>query len=771
MSADSEDQTVRNRMAGLHLAAVAVTFIVFLGLLGWCIRLTGAFGEDEESENTLREARRTVIQIVLEGVRPEDLEAYALQGNAMPALGRFAREATWFDRHWAQSNGTSASFASLMSGLYSRRHGLGSVHRLGREGLSSEVTLLSEDLRSAGFSTLASLATPQFSSELSGFDQGWTRFSAPQFSGQFTEFNAEQVLASVWEDFEAQLSSSAACYALFEFRDPCEPFEAPARLEAKALARRLARFEEELPELRSDLQLARTKPEAGVTALRQRLGRRRGHAAWEELRAGQQEAEFAYLDEQLERLFAALRKHDRYQDALILVTGNVGPEQDGSPRSESFGRFAPSRMRVPLLVRLPGGRRSTTVQSLTRAIDLRATVLDALGLPCKDSDGASLMSLLDDKGSAKPPHDSVLFEDLLLAEVGAVDDFWFVQSRPGSEHVPLDDNRSELQSGSIPPVPKARLSRSLAALNEFAGGPQVTVELSAGLPAEYELSLKLDGGYWLDGKLKGDRARAIGRIEWFGAARPKVEVALAAPVLGASAASLELYADRSSPGFTLHVKSNRGELDESRIHFGDRSLSHLALPRLPASRSEPWPTDAEGVPAAPIVDITREAGRWLTMRIGGKPGQKVEMLLVGSPEGGETWDELLIDRGSFEQQPVAGRSDCRWVTGQTPLSVRVKLFGTNAMGLSVALEGEQVSVQDMRYLGRRFADRGEIELVVPSWLPGVHEALERIVEPKLRAAEPGAIWFERATQQAFSSDRPVPSRSVRKALSRLGDFE
>ncbi len=755
--------------------------IVVIGLVALAVLIgLGLFGDDDEGGSGAGSTRApidTVLMVVLEGASPEDLERFALQQNVMPELGKLARESTWFARHWAQSNGTSAAFASLLTGLYSSHHGLGAPTRIGHESLSSSVTLLSEDLSAAGFECLASVASPLFSSEFSGFDQGWAQFECGDLIGDKASRSAEEVVGGAFESFESMLAQSERVFGLFEFADPRKPVLTPEPFVAAALARHLAPFEDELPEIIEYLEEFRSGSADGVAALRKMLIRRRGHPVRNALDAAYAEAQFVYLDEQISRLLDLLEKHDRYDDALIIVTGNQGPSTGRYMSSESgFGVFRLNQMRVPLFVRLPGGGRSQPVQALTQAIDLRATVTDALGLTCADSEGASLYPLLTQYATATAPHECVLFEDSLLGSVAAVDDFWFVQNNPTAGYLPLDESRGELKGSEIPPVPKAMLQRTRSVLHDFVGVAQVEVRLAAG--SQQEMTIRMPGidGYWINGRLNGAGARDV-HSKSPNAAEPttwgrRVEQGVSVALGGAEDAGFELWSESEPASFAVAVQVSEGELDESKIQFGDRKLTRLALPRVPDQRAGEWPVDAEGSALPAIVDVTRESGRWLKVHIGGEPGQKVSLLLAGQPLAAADWAKLKVRQsGQNETQTVVGRPDCMWVDGETPMSISVEVPATWGFGISVALEGEQVSVQNMRYLGKRFARPGAIKVAAMSWLPGVREHLESNADSSQRAIEAGTLWIGCRTKRRFANDREVPSPEILARIQRLRDTD
>ena len=752
-----------------------------LGFLALATLLMVGFSCSDSGKGSSAEApfaTDTVLMIVLEGVSPEDLTRYALQSEKMPALAKFARESTWFDRHWAQSNSTNGAFASLMSGVYASRHGVGSPKRVGREGLSSAVTLISEDLQAAGFDCIASVGTPLFSDEFSGFNQGWSKFACREFLAPSKPRSASHVVDAALPEFTAALSRSGPVFGLFEFCDALQRDFAPSRLMAPAMLEHLAVFEEELPEIGEYLDVFRRGADGGVSELRKLLARRRGHPAHTALDEALLQARLQYIDEQFARLVALLAEHDRYQDGLIVVTGNQGPHRTPGDLISDDMRTSIDRLRVPLLVRLPGGRRSQPVQELTQAIDVRATITAALGLGCADSDGVSLLSLMTESEAIEKLHSCALFEDSLLGFAGAVDDFWIVKSDSRASYSPLDVNRAELLGVDLPPVPKTMLERTRERLREFAWDPHVEVELTAGLDIKYTVGMAPLDASFMDGRLLGTGARDVDHYSRIsGVDLPpwgerigsglSVELSTSEPQSERSGFSVRGGAEPFA--CELSLDANGRELDESSIFFGDRDLAHVALPRLSNFGAEEWGVDSDGNAKSPIVDVSRESGRWLNVQVGGEPGRDVALLLVGQPFEVGSWLKLLVrESDRAKTRPIVGRPDCVWVEGTTPLSVSVEAPSARGLGLSVAIQGKQVSVQDVRFLGKRFAQPGTIRLAVMSWLPGVRERLRDIPGSSQPLPDAGTLRISFRTGRRFANDRPVPSYAILDKLQTLG---
>jgi arylsulfatase A-like enzyme len=104
-----------------------------------------------------------------------------------------------------------------------------------------------------------------------------------------------------------------------------------------------------------------------------------------------------YVDAQLARLFDYLRSVGRYDSALIIVTSDHGESflERGAYISHGY-TFFDEEVRVPLIVRLPGGARAGRVDVLVDHTDIAALILEAAGLDVNaEMSGASPLARLD----------------------------------------------------------------------------------------------------------------------------------------------------------------------------------------------------------------------------------------------------------------------------------------------------------------------------------------------------------------------------------------
>lgn len=104
-----------------------------------------------------------------------------------------------------------------------------------------------------------------------------------------------------------------------------------------------------------------------------------------------------YTDQHIGVLLDYLRRTGRLDDTLIVVTADHGEEFGEHGRYSHHGTLHETLLRVPLIVRFPGGRYAgRTVATPVALVQVVPTVLDVLGVPPDGSfDGPSLVPLLE----------------------------------------------------------------------------------------------------------------------------------------------------------------------------------------------------------------------------------------------------------------------------------------------------------------------------------------------------------------------------------------
>ncbi len=290
-----------------------------------------------------------LVLITLDTTRADRLGCYGHAGAETPALDHFAKSAVLFENAYSTSSWTLASHASLMTGLLPMQHGAQTAPDGDRKQLGYGVrpldpgfNTLAERLSAAGYRTAAVVAGPALRHEL-GIAQGFEfyddEFRNPleKLVGKRAKPVADQALAYV-EEF-----GDAPFFLFVNFFDPHAPYKPPAPhgtgIDAKA--------EGLMPALLAEL--AARAPPKPVAQLAPEI-----RSALDEAWRGY-DAEIAYMDLHLGRLLDGLLSGPRGADTLVVITSDHG-ESFGEHFYLSHGaHLYEDNVRVPLLVRYPGG--------------------------------------------------------------------------------------------------------------------------------------------------------------------------------------------------------------------------------------------------------------------------------------------------------------------------------------------------------------------------------------------------------------------------------
>jgi arylsulfatase A-like enzyme/Flp pilus assembly protein TadD len=326
----------QSRPASALLAPVVVAVIAFA-----C-----APAEQPATPPTERTAR-SLLLVTLDTMRADRLEPYGARDVATPVLGGLARDGIVIEQALATTPVTLPSHASILTGLYPGQHG---VHHNTIHYLPEEVTTLAEILQRQGLRTAAFVSAAPLE-RLYGLAQGFEVYDDDLSSGKPRSLRmvAERTAgatvdrALAWLD---DLEGNERFFLWIHLFDPHAGYEPPPP------------FDERYS----------TRPYDG---------------------------EIAYVDAELGRLL----DHDRLagaRDLAVAVLGDHG-ESLGEHGEETHGLLAyEATLRIPWILRLPGGPRGRRLAGPASQVDLLPTVLDLFGLPFeRELPGESILGWID----------------------------------------------------------------------------------------------------------------------------------------------------------------------------------------------------------------------------------------------------------------------------------------------------------------------------------------------------------------------------------------
>lgn len=300
---------------------------------------------------------RNAVVFLVDTLRADRLGAYGSPLGLTPRIDAFAAEGLVFERCISQSTWTKPAVASVLTGLRPHRHGVLSAH----SALPASVETLPEILRAAGFDTAAFGSNPHVFGAGQGFDQGFGVFEALAPDAEEPFASAERIVdaALAWLDARA----GGPFFLYVHVIDPHFPYDAPGHAGAAF----------------DDMEAAQSLPPGERDALR---------AAYDR--------EVRYTDAQFGRFLDGLAQRGLRADTLIVLLSDHGEEffeHGGLAHHE--GKMFEEVARVPLLLSTPGlpaAARGQRFQGVVEQVDVRATLVDALGLPAdRAGSGTSLL--------------------------------------------------------------------------------------------------------------------------------------------------------------------------------------------------------------------------------------------------------------------------------------------------------------------------------------------------------------------------------------------
>lgn len=357
--------------------------------------------------------RPNVILVVLDTVRADHLSVYGYERDTTPTLRSFASEAVRFNEAVSTDGMTLTSHASLFTGLYGLRHGAHpSADAPGGRPLSAEFETMAEILNRNGYETAAIVANTGYLRPFFNLHQGFQHYDVrgprmrlegcPRFllRGGLSEAalwllpdtdlsrwtrNAEEINRAVFDFLEKQADRSRPLFLFLNYMDAHRPYLSPSP------------FRERFPgrDPRYGLRHHRRVMRDVMTHKRPISPSERNHLI------SQYDGALAYLDEQLGRLFAKLKAENLWESSLVIVTSDHGESFGERSLIEHGAGAVESQLRIPLLIRYPGGPRGQVKLVRASTIDILPTVLAVAGIEIPAGvDGRSLLEA--DSLSSRP---------------------------------------------------------------------------------------------------------------------------------------------------------------------------------------------------------------------------------------------------------------------------------------------------------------------------------------------------------------------------------
>ncbi len=367
--------------------ALIVFFVCLPGLLLGRVLEGSGVDVPGPSEAEGSDGRAPVVLVVADAMRADALGAYGADAGASPNLDAFAKDAVVFDQAWTAATWTRPAVATLLTGQYPRVHK--TMHKSDRlpEGLST----LAGMLVGRGYATVASVTNVNLAPAF-GLGRGFEAWGylpprphlmAPvagqrlflvevyrllrlrflpgnrQVSSYYAE--GERVSALGKELIAPQVEAGRPFFAYLHYMETHDPFFAHP-YDGHAIAR-----------------VEQPNPPASLAP--------EMHALYAQ--------EVRHFDGLFGELVAWLKAKGIYDRALIVFTSDHGEEFGDHGGFWHGTSLYQELVRVPLMVRFPGGQGAGTRRhEPVSLIDVAPTALAAAGLPpSKDLPGQALTAI------------------------------------------------------------------------------------------------------------------------------------------------------------------------------------------------------------------------------------------------------------------------------------------------------------------------------------------------------------------------------------------
>lgn len=341
---------------------------------------SGSEGEAGAADETVP---WNVLLVTLDTTRADHLSCFGYERKTTPHLDRLAEESVLFDLAISTSALTPMAHASILTGLYPHRHGVrvfwGPTTSYLEEGIPTLATVLREQGYRTGAFTSAYPASPRF-----GLQHGFDEFDSPVDESILdTTSNIDRGLmrqSGLWlrerEGTAQRRGDETADRALRWLAETREPFLLWTHF-----------FDPHDPALIPPEEYTEgcdIDPES------------------DDALVAIYDPEIVFMDAQIERLFVALREGGLWERTVVVVIADHG-QGLGDHGWFRHRLLYQETIRVPLLIRSPGGPGGTRVDRLVRNVDVLPTVLEVLGHPAPPRiDGESLVGLMRGESEQSP---------------------------------------------------------------------------------------------------------------------------------------------------------------------------------------------------------------------------------------------------------------------------------------------------------------------------------------------------------------------------------
>ncbi len=338
----------------MRSSAHAATIVALMFLAPSCNPMNAAADEEALPPN--------VIVVSLDTLRYDRCGFNGYDRSTTPFLDQLAAESIVFDRAYTTMSWTLIAHMSMLTGLYPTQHGVMEADL----ALDPGFPTLAERLASEGYQT-AGVHFPGWLDPRFGFHRGYDTYGAAE-DAEAASVQLEEITAGLRTDWPFflfvhlfDIHSGDLHLPGSTIYEPPAPFDSMFMENAKASL-------------------------AGIDAMQWWESLCQPTAAQHEAINALYDSGIRYTDSKLEAWFSDWEARGLLDNTIIVITSDHGEGlRQREARYGGHGNMFEEGLRIPLMVRLPGGARGgERVSSLASLVDIVPTVLEAAGLPGDD---------------------------------------------------------------------------------------------------------------------------------------------------------------------------------------------------------------------------------------------------------------------------------------------------------------------------------------------------------------------------------------------------
>jgi arylsulfatase len=302
-----------------------------------------------------------VLLITIDTLRADHMGLYGYHRPTSPHMDRFAGEAVAFDQAYSYWPKTRGSFVAMLTGRRDSQTGYGKAH----QGLLDFNPTLASVLQEAGYRTAAVVDNANLSAD-NGYGKGFASYRQTwQEPALASEMDRTRAITAAGVEFLRGAGDGRPFLLWLHYVNPHAPYAPPppwdtAFMDASARGGPALPV---VPDFHGGI------PKRWAVAGQRRLG----------YYVAQYDGEIAAVDAEVGQVLEALKGAGLWQRTVVALTSDHGESlgEHGYYFDHGEDLFDPS-LRVPLLMRVPGGRAGAHAGVLASTLDLVPTLLDAV---------------------------------------------------------------------------------------------------------------------------------------------------------------------------------------------------------------------------------------------------------------------------------------------------------------------------------------------------------------------------------------------------------